>query len=1103
MRIPAFALRNRVTVSVAVAMLCAWGVMSFSSSPRRETPEFTIRVCVVTTLWPGATVEKVEQLVADPLEEAVASIDEVDRIDTDVRPGQAVIRVTIDDQTPADAIANLWDEVRAEVAKVALPTAEGCRDPIVNSNFGDTAVWLLAVHQDSAAAAVHRYDARQLEVFAEMVRDDLKLVDGVADAQLWGVQRETIYLESDPRSWSKLGLTVDGLAARLAQRNIVTSGGTMHLAEGQVTLKPTGDYSTVDQIRDLVTGYDANGNPIRLRDVGIHVRRAFEEPSPMRARYTSLDSDDGADGVAAVVIAVTMKSGHNVVELGERLTVATERSRLTRLPADVRTRLVIDTPTKVRDTIDTFVVNLGQSIGLVLLVAVLLIGVRIAVIMAAAIPVVMLGTFALMRLFDVELEQISIAALIIALGMLVDNAIEVADNVHRLLGEGMPRRKAALEGARQIGFPILVATLTTIAGFAPMLIALEGAGKEYVYSLPVVVSIALSLSWVLAMSLTTVMSYWLLRHGGGRAPLPWLADRIQALWHRVLRRPAATATAEGSSLYGRICQLAIRGKVVTIGLAVAAFAGALWLLASGRIGTQFFPSAVQSKFVVEVYLPEGTTHAATDEKCREVEALLAELGGARAAEDGSGADNAILDVLSFIGSGGPRYELGFNPADPASNYAALLVHVHREADVAPLVEEMRRVANARVAGARIRAIEFAMGPSVSNPVGIRIVGPGFADLQTMRAIAEQAQTIFDSSDRLWDVSQSWGEYGLELRIDVDEARATPAGVSSADVARSLSAYYSGRLLTTFREGNHQVPVYFRWRPEERRDLDAVRTDPIEGIAGKIPLDAVAKTSLEHVPVKLTRRDNNRMIEVSGRPTPGHLANSVFLADVWPGLQGLAETLPPGYRIEIAGEQEESAKAQANMATSFQITLALLLLLLVIQYNSLAKPLLILITIPLATTGAFVGLWLFGAPMGFMEMLGLLALVGIVLNAAIVYVEFAEMVVAERRDKGDAPGRFAGLSRPAFREALRRAGELRLLPISLTTLTTAGGLLPLALDGGPLFEGMATAITCGLLLGSVMTLLVLPALVALFVEWFGLRLAHTEEDAISAAGLGNQ
>ena len=810
-------------------------------------------------------------------------------------------------------------------------------------------------------------------------------------------------------------------------------------------------------------------------------RRTTEDPPRSLFRYTRAGDRD-VERVETIVVAVTMKSGRNVVELGDELRRTTARVHASMLPSDIRTALVIDTPRKVQGTISEFVTNLFQSVGLVLAVALLLIGLRIALIMAAAIPVVMLGTFALMRLFDVQLEQMSIAALIISLGMLVDNAIEVCDNVHRLLHEGWERRKAALEGARQIGFPILIATLTTIAGFAPMLIALQGAGKEYVFSIPTVVAIALSVSWVLAMTFTTVMAYWFLRGGGGKAPIAWIGSAIAAL----ARRRRGPQPEPSTGIYGRLAATAIRFKVVTVAVGIGGFVFALYLLASGRIGTQFFPQAIQDKFMVEVYLPEGAAVRQTAVVCDRVEDMVLELGGTR-----------VRDVLSMVGTGGPRFDLGYDPADPAPNYGVMMVHTTDPLHVDSLLAEVQRESRARISGARVRPLKLGMGPPVSNPIGVRIVGPGFADLRRMRQISDEVVAIFHDSPRTWDITQSWGNLGLELNVDVDETLGTPSGVSSASVASSLSAYYSGMRLTTFREGDHQVPVYFRWHPEERQSLEAVMQNPIEGARGKIPLEAIASADLGYAPAKLVRRDINRAIEVSAKPIAGHLANSVLLEDIWPAIQEYAAALPDGYRIDIAGELAESSKAQGQMATSFQITLALLILLLVIQYDSLAKSLLILVTIPLATTGAFLGMWLFGFPMGFMEMLGLLALVGTVLNAAIVFIEFAEMMIRERLEAGDgvAPDgqrAFAGLQRDAFRAALRRAGELRLLPIALTTLTTAGGLLPLAMAGGPLFEGMATAIICGLLLGSAMTLFVLPALVALFVEWFGLRFVHQAE-----------
>ncbi|MGK0155068.1 MAG: multidrug efflux pump subunit AcrB, partial [Neolewinella sp.] len=781
MKLPDYALSHRVVVIVSVLVLCLWGALSFQASPRRETPEFTIRIAVISTAWDGATVETIEQLVAEPLEQAVFSIDEVDRVDTTVTTGLSVIRVVIDDRVPAHKVENLWDEVRAAVSTVRLPSNEGCGPAVVNSNFGDTAIWMLSVYQDQSQPEENRYSSRQIEVFADQLRDQFKLLPDVATAELHGVQNEVIYLETDPRSWSKLALTTDELAMRISQRNIVTSGGTIELPVGRVNIKPSGNYSAVDQINRLVIARDAAGSPVYLEDLGIRARRGYEEPTRELDRYTNASPDAATEAAETVLIAITMKAGRNVVDLGEQLRTTLDRAHQSMLPSDLKTALIIDTPSKVGQTIGDFVVNLMQSVVIVFLVAFLLIGLRIALIMAAAIPVVMLGSFALMRLIGVELEQMSIAALIIALGMLVDNVIEVCDNTHRLLQDGRPRREAALQGAAQIGFPILIATLTTVAAFVPMIIALEGGGAEYVFSIPAVVTIALSVSWILAMTLTTVLSYWFLRQTTSATPLVWLASQLARLvpkrWlagRNNSNHPSSdTETAKASiSLYQQLAAKAIDFKLLTVGIAVAGFAFALFLLATGRIGSQFFPASVQSKLLVEVYLPDGATIAQTSDKCREVERMI--LGLQRPDEPAR-----LRDIVTMVGNGGPRIELGASPADPASNYGALLVHTTAPELVDPLITEIREHVLPGVSGARIRPIKYGMGPPVDNPIGVRIVGPGFADLRRMRDIADHVQNVFRASPRTWDVTQNWGNLGMQLQVVVDESKATTSGVSSA------------------------------------------------------------------------------------------------------------------------------------------------------------------------------------------------------------------------------------------------------------------------------------------------------------------------------------
>lgn len=1103
MRLPRFALEHRAIVIGATAIAIAWGMIAFLTSPRRENPEYTIRTCLIVTIWPGASAEKIEQLVTDPIEKAVDSIGEVEKVTSTSRASYSVIFVDAEDSvTDTDGV---WNKVRAKVKNVQGQLPEGCREPLVNTDFGDTAAMVLAIYQDPVMARQRPYSPRELEVIAERLKDEIKLLDAVADAQLYGVQHEAVYLEADVGTWSQLKLTTPILKAILAQRNVVAPGGTIDGEFSRFGVKPSGEFNAIEELSRVAVGHNSLSLPVSLADVGIDVVRDYEDPPRTLTRYT-----DANTSRPCVTLVFTMKDGENITVLGEEVKTLLDRAHQTFLPPDVEVAVVSDQPRVVEDKVNDFVLNLLGAMVIVVLVPLLLSGLRTALVMAAAIPVIMLTSVGAMRFFGVELEQVSIAALIIAMGILVDNAIQVCDNVQRHLREGRSRWDATVQGASQIGPPVLIATLTIIAAFLPMVIALEGVTREYVYSLPVVVSLTLGISWVVAMTVTTRMAYRFIKPNTKRAPLgravAWLVRLVPRKWRRSVKESTPN-DRESQGLYMRLCGFCVQHKFLTVGLAVLLLAGSTSLVVTGLVGSQFFPNAARDQFVVDVYLPEGTPIHRTDEVCRRVEQIISALG-TEPGDDGM-RPRRLRNTLSFVGGGAPRFYIALSPEPTASNYAQILVNTTGPEFVEQYVRDVRHAAwegipekgIKPIGGARVVPKKLILGKPVPSPIAVRLFGPGFADIQTMRNHAEKLKQVFRASDNTWDVHDSWGDFGYQLNVNVASDRANLAGVTNATIAQTLYTYLSGYPLTTYREGDHQVPVYLRLPAAQRNSPEILRRVYVEGFLGKVPLDAVAKVESVWEPAKIERYGLNRMIEVRARPEEGFLPNAV-LGEVMPGMREIERQLPPGYRIEISGEQEETADGQRQVARSLGISLLLIVLCLIVQYNSLVKPLMILMTLPLATIGAVLGLYVTGNPMGFMANLGMLSLFGILLNAAIVYIEFAEILIKEKLEKGEGLAQAgerscSGLSREVFHQCLVRAGKMRILPISLTTLTTVGGLIPLALYGGPLFESMAVVIIFGLLLATVLTLLVLPAIYAIFVE--NLRVKVAREPATDESG----
>ncbi|WP_153555146.1 efflux RND transporter permease subunit [Roseimaritima sediminicola] len=1125
MNLPALAVKYRPIALSAIALSMAWGALTYVTIPRREDPEFTIRVCVVSTEWPGAPAEKVEELVTDKIEQQLVSIAEVDHLRSTTVTGRSTVFVEVNDRVPPDKIQQVWDKVRSRVEAAAMP--EPSIKPVVNDEFGDTAVLVLAVHQvpvgdETEIRPQDRYTPRQLEQFGETLQEELRLVPGVAKVDMFGVHSEAIYIETDLANWSQLDLSVARLEQLTSERNIILPGGQLDTPAGHFSVKPAGEFNAVDEIKQIASVVQTaqGGSNVYLSDLGLEVRRGFEDPAQYLCRYG--DADESSP---AVTLGITMQSGSNIIDLCDavklRVRELTEIEQ--RLPPDVAVTAVSDQSENVAAKIGEVVLNVVEAVLIVVVVVYLVVGFRTSFVMAANIPIVVLMSIGLIALFGVQLEQISLAALIISLGLLVDNAVQVCDQARTNQIAGMAPFPAAIAGANTLAIPMLVGTLTTMAAFVPMLVALEGGGKEYVYSLPVTVSTTLALSWILAMTLCVILAGAFIRAPQSDRPaspvVRW-AGRLNALLRRPFNRrsrvappPARPAEPLCFRLYEAVGGLALRHKWLTLLATVALFVGILSL----PVSSEFFPDANRDQFAVKIHLPESATIEHTDRVARQVEQILRRLSPLpegvvpegvvpEDVEALAGKPQRLRAMRTLVGGGGSRWHLGWSPEPPSRNYAEILVRTTDGRYTADFAHQLRTVCEQGderlgiepVVGARIVPVKLALGPP-ADPLVFRVIGSGFADPAVLRRTADSLKRIVNDQPETWNVHDSWGTDGYQVRVDIDKDRATLAGVTNAQVAKTLNAYYSGHRLTTFREGDHQVPIYFRLRPREQRSIRELHESYVEGDHGKVPLASVAGLAFSWEPARIERRDMNRMIKVAARMQPGVTGNDVVQRVMnSDDFQQLQASLPASYRIEAGGAFEESQEAGGQMMTSFAISFVLIVACLIAQYNGWAKPLLVLSTLPMAAAGAWLGLYLSDNSLGFMPQLGILALFGIVLNTAIIFIEFADLLIAEQLERSAAEpdsetveattvDRLAGgLDRATFRRCLLEAGKQRMLPIFLTTATTVGGLIPLALSGGPLWAGLAWCMIAGLLLTTVITLLMIPALYAVLVETFGVR-----------------
>jgi len=1041
MNLPRYALDHKAVVLVFLAMLLLAGLFNFSTMPRREDPEITIRDALVVTQWPGAAAQRVDELITDPLEEVLSQVAEIDKMRSKSMTGISIIQLTAGDLVRN--VDQVWDDVRAKVASLQRYLPAGAERSFVNSDFGDVYEIIFALHQvplPGKSGIERPYTPRQLERMAERIEDELQLIPAVGKIEFWGVQQEQIYVEVDSADWAQLALTPADLRDIFAARNIVDPGGELDTERARYAINTSGEFGSLTQIEDLIVDRRGGVLPVRLGDLPIKVDRRYQEPPHSLTRITT----PALAHQPALIIGVSMKSGNNVVDLSAAVDETLARMAASWLPPDIELTRVNDLPRQVQTRIVDFEVNLLQGVLIVLGVALLAMGWRPALIMATAVPLSMITAFAVVRYFGIELEQFSIASLVIALGMVVDSAIVVSDNAFRLMREGVARREAIIRGTQELAIPLLASTLTTVFAFLPMLTIVGNVG-EYVVSLPVVVSLTLAASYFVALLVTPIMCWWLLH--------PPAADEARS----------GGAAERFFDRYERLMQWSLHHKGTVLGLAGVTFVGSLSLLPV--IGSQFFPAGARDQFFIKIWLPEGSPIASTSEIARRVEAMVVD---SSPVERDEGRRERLASLVTFVGVGGPRIMLTQEPEYDYPYYAMLLVNTAGPDDTPGLAAAVREQV-ADIYDARITVDEFMLGPPIKDPVAFRLSGP---DPEVLRSEAREMVRLFKDTPGVVGAYSDWGATAYAVDVRVDPYAASLAGVTHSDISNATRTLLSGSVLTVYREGDHQVPVVLRTLRESRNELGAMTGIFVDGRAGKVPLRSLAELDATWQPAVLARRNKHPTITVGARVAPGLLANSVA-ADIEPALQQRLAQLPAGYFIEQGGEQEETVKAQAQQVRAVGLAVLLMTLVLVVQYNSLLKPLVVLMTVPLALIGVLLGLWLTGWAMSFMAILGILALGGIVINNAIVLIDFIERATAE------------GMP---LRDAVIRAGRLRLRPILLTSLTTVGGLLPLSLFGGALWAPMTNGMIFGLVVSTVLTLVVVPTLYVLFVEKLNMRVA---------------
>lgn len=1044
MNLTRLALQHRTATSVLLGILVLAGTMAYGRLPRAEDPGFVVRTAVVTSFFPGASPEQVELLVTDPIEEAVEGIEEIHYITSESRRGVSVLEVNFLESLSPEAVETGFDELRETLGDLRPALPRELLGPQVNDDFGDVFGTVVAITGDG-------FDLVELERVAERARAALLGLDDVSRVEIQGAPEQRLYVEYDPARLAEAGLSPPLLADILQRRNIVRPGGEVRSATERYQLQVSGSFESADDLKSMRFRLPS-GELTALSDVAT-VRRTTEDPPRTLVRY---------NGLPAVTLGVSMDAGGQITSLGPRVLELLDRFE-EELPVGIETHVVSYQTSYVKKSVENFVVSLVQGIGIVLIVTLLTLGVRTGLIVAAVLPLTMVGSLVLMELFGISLNQMSLAALIMSLGLLVDSAIVMAESIQVAMREGRSPVQAALDSAAELRLPLLVSSLTTAAALLPTYLAASTTG-EYTAPIFEVVTIALLLAWVLSLTMTPMLSViaagWTQKDPGkdsGKVSGKDSADedgfdgpffrRYEALLLALVRRPW-----------------------ISLGGFVGLLAVSLW--AFQFVPQLFFPRTDKSTFQIELELPESASIARTSEVTAGIESFLAEQlqaeldpGETRRWLPNTDRDyvrSGVVNWTAFIGSGAPRFLLGYTPEQPRPNYVFILANASANSELDEIIGQVGDFVSENYPEVLARVEKLRNGPPLDYPVEVRLSGE---DPARLYELATDLKNKLKGLPGTLHVGDDWDTFRKTLRVDVDDDRARRAGLTEQDVALALQTATDGLELTRYREGNDLIPVVLRSKDASQGGLDQLGNLQILTPDGRsVPLEQVASVSVGLEPGKILRRDRQRTLTVQSDidPTADRSVTPFSItATLVPILEEAAAQWPVGYGYEIGGEVESSGDAQASIQAKQPIAVLAIIGLLVLQFNSLRGPLIVLITLPFTLIGVSGGLLLTQKPFGFMALLGVIALFGVVINNAVVLL-----------DRIDTEMSKYGRSRAA---AVIEASKRRLRPILLTTATTVGGLLPLWIAGGPMFSPMAVAFLFGLVASTLLTLGLVPVL----------------------------
>ncbi|WP_174395944.1 efflux RND transporter permease subunit [Flectobacillus major] len=1007
------AMRYKEVTIVITCLLLIFGYYSLRNMPRAEDPKIDTPVAMVYAFYPGANEVQMEKQVTNKIEQYLFSFEEVNKQKTKSQTRDGQVFITIELHTRIKDRKKFWATLQHGLnTTLRSNIPSGVIGPVVNSNFGDVTAQIIAVSSATRSYA-------ELEQYLDKMEDALKTIPEVSKINRSGGQKQQIYVTVDDQKMQQYGFDLGTIVKTLQAQNITGYSGELTISKNTIPVFTNSQFKTQADIANQVIYTTPDGVVVRLKDVA-NIERRYEEESS----YIRIGNDK------VMLISTEMQPGNNIVAFGDKVDEKLQELQKT-FPEDIKIETIVNQPQVVEESISHFMVEFGMAIASVIIVVMLLLPFRMAAVSSIAAPIAILITFGLMNIIGVELHQVSLAALIIVLGMVVDNAIVVVDNYIEKLDEGISPWTGAWQAATQLTLPIFTATLAIIFAFAPLAFFMNGIAKDFMASLPITVAVALITSMLVALFLTPYTCYVFIKKGlkhkvSDRPPKKSLLDRLQ-------------------NVFNITVELCFRWpKTTMLGAALAVL---LAFFIGGKVDQEFFPTSERNQFNIEVWMPDGSSLSETDNAVRRVEEILKK-------------DKRVVSVASFIGTSSPRFQTSYAPEIPRKNFAQLFITTTSNQATDDIVHQYRPKFEGFVKDGyvRFRQLSFQEG----SPIAVKVIGNNIND---QKRVAEQIEHILkEAKGTNWVRSDYENDY-LGISLNIKEDVAARLGVPNQVITQTLGAGLKGYAVSQLWEGDKPVDIFLRLDANNRKDINTLGNIHLGTMyGGKVPLNEVAELTPSWHTGVIAHRNGIRTLTVLSEAQNGIRASNI-LKEVQPKIEKL--NLPEGISIQYGGDYESNAENTPGMLTALGVSLILIFVTLLFQFKSFGKTLIILATFPLSLLGAFLGLYVTNNPIGMTAFMGVISLIGIVVRNGIILVDYADELVLEH-----------GYT---IKAAALASAKRRMRPIFLTSAAAAVGVVPMIVGKSPLWAPLGSVLAFGLIISMVLTLFVIPVLYYKFVK----------------------